>query len=258
MTEPRLAGRCALVTGVSRRKGIGFATSNLLASLGADVFIHSFEDFDRSQPWGADTEGIAGLCETLRGHEVRIKHQKADLAKPEAPSELIDAAVRCFGHLDILIANHAYSVNQGLEELTAPEIDRHLQVNVRASLLLTREFAAQHDGRKGGRVILFTSGQHRDPMPSELAYCASKGALRELTLSLSHHLAPRGITVNTVNPGPTDTGWASPEIHDAVLQRMPRGRWGEPDDIARLIAFLVSDAGRWITGQAIDSTGGFL
>lgn len=107
-------------------------------------------------------------------------------------------------------------------------------------------------------VILFTSGQHRDPMPEELAYCASKGALRELTPSLSHHLARRGITVNTVNPGPTDTGWATAEIHDAVLSRMPQGRWGQPDDVARLIAFLVSDDGRWIAGQAIDSTGGFV
>jgi 3-oxoacyl-[acyl-carrier protein] reductase len=120
-----------------------------------------------------------------------------------------------------------------------------------------KAFAARHDdARPGGRVVLMTSGQHLGPMPGELAYIASKGALHQVTRSLAAHLAARGITVNTVNPGATDTGWATPAVHEAVLAHAPLGRWGTPDDAARLIAWLATDDARWITGQVIDSTGG--
>jgi len=93
-------------------------------------------------------------------------------------------------------------------------------------------------------------------MARELAYVASKGAIHELTRSLARHLAPRGITVNTVNPGPTDTGWATPEEHGALVRGHPMGRWGTPEDAARLISWLVTDDAAWITGEVIDSTGG--
>jgi 3-oxoacyl-[acyl-carrier protein] reductase len=101
-----------------------------------------------------------------------------------------------------------------------------------------------------------TSGQHRGPMPTNLAYIAGKGALHQLTQSLAAAVAPKRITVNTVDPGATDTGWASPAIHAAVLAQQPFGRWGEPDDAARLIAFLCSEDAGWITGQVITSSGG--
>ena len=86
---------------------------------------------------------------------------------------------------------------------------------------------------------------------------ASKGALHQLTASLADAVAERGITVNTVNPGPTDTGWAGPELDSLVRERMPLGRWGTPEDAARLIAWLATDEAAWITGQTIDSEGGF-
>ena len=100
-----------------------------------------------------------------------------------------------------------------------------------------------------------TSGQHLGPMSREVAYAVSKGAIQQATMTLAEELAPRGITVNTVNPGPTDTGWglANWDHTDA----MPFGRWGEPDDAARLIAMALSDDARWITGQTINSEGGF-
>ena len=93
-------------------------------------------------------------------------------------------------------------------------------------------------------------------MPKELAYVASKGALHQLTLSLSAHLISRGITVNTVNPGATDTGYATAELYDAVRRAHPQGRWGTPEDAARLIGWLTTDDAQWITGQVINSTGG--
>lgn len=251
-----LQGRVALVTGCSRRIGIGFAIADRLAGLGADLFIHSYAPYDALQPWGADPEGVPRLLSDLQSHGGRVAHLAADLADPEAPERVISAAVQSFGHIDILVANHTYSTMGGLEDLTAPEIDRHLLVNVRATMLLCKEFAAQHDGRPGGRIIFLTSGQHLAPMPKELAYIASKGALHPLTTSLSAYLAPRGIMVNTVNPGATDTGYASPDLYEEVVALEPQGRWGAPEDAARLIAWLCGDDARWITGQVINSTGG--
>jgi 3-oxoacyl-[acyl-carrier protein] reductase len=201
--------------------------------------------------WGEDLEGTAAALREERPG-VDVVTVEADFADPEAPERVIDAA----GELDILVANHAHSSPVGLGELDAAEIDRALAVNVRATLLLVQAFYVRHDGREGGRVILMTSGQHRGPMPGELPYIASKGALHQVTASLAAHLAPRGITVNTVDPGATDTGYATPELRAEVLASEPQGRWGEPDDAARLIAWLCSDEARWITGQVINSTGG--
>lgn len=155
------------------------------------------------------------------------------------------------------MANHARSSSQDLEHLTAEEIDLSFAVNTRATLLLVKAFAAQHDGRPGRRVVLFTSGQYHGAMPDELPYIASKAALHQLTPSLAVHLAPRGITVNCVNPGPNDTGWADDETRAAVALRSPGGRWSTPTDAAKLVAWLLSDEADWVTGQVIASDGGW-
>lgn len=252
-----LEGRTALVTGVSRRNGIGFAIASRLASLGANLFLHSYAPYDREQPWGGDPQGADAILAELRQHGTHIEHLEADFMDAGAPVRVMTSAVEALGHMDILMLNHAYSTRQTLEELSAEEIDRHLLVNVRGSLLLVREFSRQHEGRQGGRVILMTSGQHLGPMWGELAYAASKGALHQLTESLSDLLICRGITVNTVNPGPTDTGYASKEEYETATRHMPLKRWGQPDDAARLIAWLCTDEAQWVTGRVINSEGGF-
>ncbi|HVX31022.1 MAG TPA: SDR family oxidoreductase [Nitrolancea sp.] len=252
-----LAGRVALVTGVSRRNGIGYAIARRLAAHGAELFLHSWEAFDAAMPWGADPGGSEAILAELRASGRRVEHLAADFRDPAAPERVVAAAFATFGQVDILIANHAYSTLGDLEALTADDIDAHLAVNVRGTLLLIQAWAARHDGsRSGGRVVMLTSGQHLGPMPGELAYIASKGALHQLTRSLAAHLAPRGMTVNTVNPGATDTGYADEALRAAVLAHEPMGRWGEPDDAARLIAWLCGDDARWITGEVINSTGG--
>ena len=249
-----MAQRGALVTGVSRRAGIGYAVSQRLGEAGTSVFLQGWAAHDAAQPWGADAAALDALAAGLTGV---AGHAEIDLADPPAPALCVEAALAACGRVDVLVANHAASVGGTLEELTAEAIDHALAVNVRATLLLVQAFAAAHDGRPGGRVILLTSGQHRGPMPSELPYIAGKGALHQLTRSLADHLAPRGITVNTVNPGPTDTGWATPEVEAEVQKLMPSGRWGQPDDAARLIAWLASEDAAWVTAQVIDSDGGF-
>jgi 3-oxoacyl-[acyl-carrier protein] reductase len=170
----------------------------------------------------------------LRALGDRVRYSAANLADPDAPSGLVAAAQSAYGHLDLLVVNHARSGRGRLAEVTAPEFDAFLQENVRAAILLVKEFADQYDGRRGGRVVLMTSGQHLAPMPREVAYAVSKGALHQATKTLADELIDRGITVNAVNPGPTDTGW---DISGQDPRpSMPLGRWGQPDDAARLIA----------------------
>jgi 3-oxoacyl-[acyl-carrier protein] reductase len=258
MQQPApLAGRVAIVTGVSRRIGIGFAIASRLAQLGAELFLHAWAPYDAAQPWGADPDGVAALARDLRRYGRHVEVIEADFRDAEAPASVVRAAVNTYNYVDILVANHAYSAPGALVDLSAEHIDRHLEANVRGTLLLVQAFAAQHDDtRPGGRVILMTSGQHHAPMPGELAYAASKGALHQLTRSLAAHLAPRHITVNTIDPGATDTGYAVSDVFAHVLADEPQGRWGVPDDAARLIAWLASDDAKWVTGQVISSTGG--
>ena len=216
--------RDALVTGANRRAGIGYAIARRLEAGGARVVTHGF--------------GAGDL-------EVDVE---ADFSDPEAPARVIAAAAP----LDTLVVNHALSEPGGIRELTAEQIDAHLHVNVRASLLLVQEFAAQLEVSDGA-VVLLTSGAHRGPMSREIAYAVSKGALAVATATLADALADRGIRVNAVNPGPTNTGY----LDGVSATPMPSGRWGEPDDAARLVAWLCSDDGRWVTGQVIDSEGAF-
>jgi 3-oxoacyl-[acyl-carrier protein] reductase len=251
-----LKGRVALITGVSRRNGIGFGIARRLAEAGADLFIQSFGAYDKQFPSMGDVPNPNDLVRELSVYGTMVEHLEADFSSPEAPALVVNRAVQRYGHVDILVINHTHDTLKTLDELTAEEIDKHLSVNVRAPLLLCREFGRQHDGRNGGRIVLLTSGQHLGPMP-HLAYVASKGALHQLTWSLSDHFIGRGITVNTVNPGPTKTYTPDEELDRAVLIKMPQGRWGEPDDAARVITWLASDDARWITGQVINSDGGF-
>jgi 3-oxoacyl-[acyl-carrier protein] reductase len=241
MPDGPLSDRVALVTGAGRAETIGAAVARRLAADGARVVLHS---------WGEDaTEVLGGIPGAV--------HVAADFADPEAPAAVVAAAREAFGRLDILVAAHARSSSVPLEALTAEEIDVTYAVNTRATLLLVRELAAAHDGAAGGRVVFFTSGQYHGAMPGELPYIASKGALHQLTRSLAVHLAPRGITVNCIDPGPNDTGYADERLLAEVAAASPSGRWGRPLDAARMVAWLAGDEADWVTGQVIASDGGW-
>lgn len=248
--------RVALVTGVSRRVGIGFGIARRLLADGLRVFISSWAAHDAASPWGG--EPLEDVLAGLGGLGPRLAHAEADLGVAGEPERLLAAAVERFGHVDVLVANHAHSERGELAETTAEQLDRHWAVNARGSILLAKGFAAQFDDARGdGRVVLFTSGQHLGPMPGELAYAVSKGAIREMTSTLSDALVDRGITVNTINPGPVDTGYAPEPLRRTLARCFPAGRWGEPADVARVVSWLASTESRWLTGQVLDVEGGF-
>src|SRR5207245_6835593 len=180
---------------------------------GAEVFTQGWTPHDAAQAWGADETVTPSL--------------EADFADPTAPARVVGAAREALGPLDVLVVNHARSGLGRLDELTADHLDAFLHENVRASLLLVKEFAAQFES-DSGRIVLITSGAHLGPMTREVAYAVSKGALAIATRTLAEELADRGITVNCINPGPTETGWGLADMDPTP--RMPFGRWGEPDD----------------------------
>ncbi|MFD0004785.1 SDR family oxidoreductase [Streptomyces sp. NPDC127178] len=257
-----LRGRTALVTGASRRAGIGHAVARRLAAYGASVYLHHHVPHDAAMPWGADSPDhvVASVREALGDPEAQVLAGPGDLSDPAAPAELIaTAATALGGRLDILIANHAVSGSDGtLDEIDAAMLDTHWTVDTRAVLLLVQAHARLRPAGPGGRVVMMTSGQDiAGGMPGEIAYALQKGALASITRSLSTTLAEQGITVNTVNPGPVDTGYLTGEAYEAVAARFPTGRWGMPDDPARLIAWLATDEAGWITGEVINSEGGF-
>ncbi|MFI0980326.1 SDR family oxidoreductase [Streptomyces sp. NPDC021093] len=267
--DPRpLLGRTALVTGASRRGGIGYAVARRLAAYGASVYLHHHVPHDASQPWGADPEGPEGVAAGVRDArtdpEAVVVHGPGDLSDPAAPAELITTAAEALGgRLDILVANHALSGSDGaLDDIDAAMLDAHWATDTRSVILLAQAYArlrtALPPDVPGGRLLMMTSGQDiAGGMPQELAYALAKGALASATRSLATSLADLAVTVNAVNPGPVDTDYLSGADYEKVAARFPSGRWGMPDDPARLIAWLATDEAAWVTGQVIDSEGGF-
>jgi 3-oxoacyl-[acyl-carrier protein] reductase len=167
----------------------------------------------------------------------------------------LDRVYETLGTLSILVNNAAHSSSDGFETLDAEGLDAHYFVNVRAAALLSVGFAKRFSEGIGGRIINLTSGQDLGPMPGELAYVTSKGAIAAFTRSLAKEVAHKGITVNAIDPGATDTGWMSQELKARLLAESRFGRLGQPQDAANLIMFLSSKAGEWITGEVIHSRG---
>jgi 3-oxoacyl-[acyl-carrier protein] reductase len=249
-----LTGRRVLVTGVSRPGGIGYAVARRCARAGAAVLLHGLPAYDAVQGYPDAAGALAAVVEPLRAEGLDVRAvSEADLVEPHAPAAIMREA----RPVDGLVLNHAYSTRAPLGAWDAADIDRHLQVNVRASMLLLQEFAAQLPEGRPGSVVLLTSGQYLGPMVDEVAYAVSKEAVRGLCAQAAAALAPLNVRVNCVNPGPTDTGYATGEAWEEVRARFPAGRWGAPDDAARLIEFLLGEEAAWITGQTIASEGGF-
>ena len=238
----------ALVTGVSRLGGIGAAVVRTLARDGWRVAATGYRPYDETESWGAEPEAPAQL---LAESALAAWHED-DLADPEAPARVLDAAEEALGPLTALVNTHVRSGQGGVLDTTAEEFDRHMAINARSVLLLSAEFARRFRGSPGsGRIVNFTSSA----LSGEVAYGVSKAAVEAITVAAALDLAP-AITANAVEPGPTDTGWITPELYERIRSALPLGRVGEPQDAAEVVAFLCSERGGWITGEVIYSDGG--
>ncbi|MFN2321796.1 MAG: SDR family oxidoreductase [Trueperaceae bacterium] len=254
-----LRGKVVVVTGVSRRAGIGHAIACRMAAYGASVFCHHFAPHDRAQVWGG--EDLAAVVDGVRGHlvgDARVDDLEVDLGDPRGPERMIEVAVASFGRVDALVCNQALASFDGaIGALSATDLDRHWAVDARASILLAQAFAERFEHGRTGSIVFLTSGQGLGPMPGEIAYAAAKAAIAGVTPTIADQLADRGIRVNAVNPGPTDTGYLDADQRRSLAPRFPFDRLGTPDDAARLVAWLVTDEAAWMTGQVFHSEGGF-
>ena len=242
----RLEGNVALITGGSR--GIGAAVALRLAEEGADIVV-TYEN---------SAERAAEVVEQVKARGRRGLAIQADSAVPEALTAAVDEAAATFGRLDILVNNAGVFLVGSLDDLGPAEIDRTLAVNVRAPFVASQA-AARHMG-DGGRIISIGSNvAERAPFPGLALYSMSKTALVGMAKGLSRELGPRGITVNVVHPGPTDTD-ANPADGpnaETIAGFTAVGRYADAAEIAATVAHLAGVDGRYITGASIHVDGGF-
>ncbi|WP_040166514.1 SDR family oxidoreductase [Microbacterium gorillae] len=175
-----------------------------------------------------------------------------DLSTADGPETLINAVTDEHGPISGLVLSHAHDIESGILDTTAESFDRHVAVNARDSLLLIAAFARQVPSG-GGAIVALTS----DHVTGNLPYGASKGALDRIVISAGRELGPLGIAANVLNPGPIDTGWMTDDVRRELTAAYPQGRMGVPGDIAGVVAFLLSPAGRWISGQLLHADGAF-
>jgi 3-oxoacyl-[acyl-carrier protein] reductase len=245
------ARKVALITGVGRLAGIGAGIARQLAAEGWDLVLNYWQEYDARMPWGIQPDDVVRLTAELEAIGARVFTVPADLEDPEAADRLISAANELAGPLEAMVLSHSESVDSGILDTTLEAFERHFAVNTRASWQLIAAFTRQ--ATAGGAIVALTS----DHTAFNLPYGASKGALDRIVIAAARELGPQGISANVLNPGPIDTGWMSPEARDVLTRQQPGGRLGTPADVAGTVAFLVSPAGRWVSGQLIKSDGGF-
>lgn len=242
-----------LVTGVSRKIGIGAAIVLALAEAGWDVAMTYWRPYDDTMPWGSEPQEALTILDQVRMFAPRSESIEADLSDIAAPKQIFDFVEQTIGPVSALILSHCQSVDSNIYNTSIESFDLHFEINTRATWLLIREFGLRYQGGFGnGRIISITSDHTAENLP----YGASKGAMDRIVLAASQELKSLGITANVISPGATDTGWMTPEQIQSIGSSTPLGRVGLPKDCANLVRFLCSKEGGWMNGQLLYSNGG--
>jgi len=242
-----LSNKVAIVTGSS--KGIGMHIAKSLAQAGASVVVNYASD-----QTGADR--VVAEILASGGDAIAIR---ADVSKTADVKALFDTAIANFGKVDLLINNAGIAIYKLIKDTTDDDFDRIFDINVRGVFLTLREAATRLEN--GGRIINLSSSVTRLMMPSYGTYSATKAAVEQMTRVFAKEVGLRGITVNSISPGPTNTELFTAGKNDETIKRLASmaalGRIGEPDDIARVVLFLVSEEAAWVTAQNLGVNGGF-
>ncbi|MGN7884678.1 SDR family oxidoreductase [Dyadobacter sp. 22481] len=240
-----LENKVALVTGASR--GIGAAVAFQLARAGAKIIVNYTSGLEAAQQTVAAIEAGGGEAIALQ----------ADVANPAQVKDMFDAAITRFGQIDVLVNNAGIMITKLLKDTTDEDFTRQFEVNVRGTFNTLREAATRL--ADGGSIINFSSTTTRVMMPTYATYVATKGAVEQLTRVFAKEVGARGINVNAVLPGPTNTELFTKGKPQEVIDRLASlnafNRLGEPEDIAKTVAFLASDDAKWISGQSIGLNG---
>ncbi|HEY1864498.1 MAG TPA: glucose 1-dehydrogenase [Roseiarcus sp.] len=244
----KLSGRVAIVTGAS--KGIGAAVAKSVAASGASVVVN----------YASSKEGAQKVVEAITAAGGKAIAVKGDVSKAADARAVVDAAIQTYGRLDVLVNNAGVYDMKPLEEITEEHFHTTFDIDVLGLLLISRE-AAKHLG-PGGSIVNVGSAVSRITPPGSAVYTAAKGAVDAITGVLARELGPKGIRVNSLNPGMVETegsrsaGFIGSSFQDWAVAQTPLGRIGQPQDIASVAAFLATDDAGWLTGQQLIASGG--
>jgi len=244
----KLSGKVAIVTGAS--KGIGAAIAKSLAANGASVVVN----------YASSKEGADKVVEAITAAGGKAIAVKGNVAKSADAKAIVDAAITTYGHLDVLVNNAGVYEMKPLEEITEEHYHQIFDINVLGLLLVSKE-AAKHLPQ-GGSIVNVSSVVSRITPPGSAVYTGTKGAVDAITGVLARELGPKGIRVNSVNPGMIETegthsaGFIGSDFQDWAVGQTPLGRIGQPHDIASVATFLASDDAGWLTGQLLIASGG--
>ena len=241
-----LQDKVAIITGASR--GIGAEIAKAIAQAGASVVINYTNN--RSA-----TDLVVSEIKSLGGNAISVRADVGDSVEVKA---LFDTAITHFGKIDILINNAGTAIFKAIQDTSDEELDRIFAINVKGTFYCLREAATRLSN--GGRIINISSSVTRLILPTYGAYAATKGAVEQLTRVFAKEMGSRGITVNSISPGPTNTELFLEGKSEETIQRLAAmsafGRIGETEDIAKVVLFLASEGAAWVTGQNIGANGG--
>ena len=244
-----LSGKVALVTGASR--GIGKACALYLAELGAKVAIN----YSRSSE---QADQVVAQIKEMGGEAIAIR---ADVSKQAEVETMVDETIKSLGGLDILINNAGVTKDTLLIRMKEEDWDQVLDINLKGAFLVTKAAAKYMMKKRQGKIINISSVIGVSGNAGQANYAASKAGIIGFSKSIAKELAPRGILVNIIAPGFIDTDMTdvlNDQVKEAILSKIPLGRYGDPEDIAYLVGFLSSDQSQYITGQVIHVDGGMV